>query len=156
MVITFKSYLPAYQTMIFENLFEEGLREDEDDKQEMIDRGVSAWMFVDDKLSGEIIGVGHCFNEETLPDVSPEDYDHIYITTMAILPAFQGKGLARLLFAYWMGLVYDSFNVIDCHSTSERMTKLLKTFGARFFKTHKNWFDTDREATYSVIHLEHS
>ncbi len=153
MKISFVTKMPVEATMVFEHLFEEELWLDESEKAALLKNCISAWMFIDDEPAGEIYGVGHADLDEEIPDVDPNDKDYCYLYSLAILPKYQGKGLAKILMAYWMGMVGDKYKVIDAHCTAEKITPVMKVFGAKFFWTHLDWFDSGREATYCKIYL---
>jgi len=153
MKITFTNHMPVTETMQFEHIFEPELWLDEDDKSSLLKSCISAWMFIDDELAGEIYGVSHADLDEDIPDVNPGDKDYIYLYSLALLPKFQGKGLSKILMAYWLGQVGDKFKVIDAHCTSAGIIPVMRSFGAKFFGAHQNWFDSGREATYCKICL---
>jgi len=153
MKITFFNQIPLEATMIFEHLFEPELRLEGCDKAALLKNSIAAWMFIDDEPAGEIYGVGHADINEEIPDVDPKDTEYIYLYSMGLLPKFQGKRLSKILMAYWLGQVGNKFKTIDAHCTAESIVPVMRTFGAKFFSTHKNWFDSGREAMYCKIYL---
>jgi GNAT superfamily N-acetyltransferase len=145
--------MPIKDTMDFELVFEPELRMGIEDKIDLLQSCAVAWLFVDGELAGEIYGAGHTDFDEEIPDVDHSDDTAVYLYSAAILPKFEGKGLSKIMMAHWLGLVADQYEVVTAHCTHEAMTAICKGFGAEFFGTHHNWFDSGREATFCKIYL---
>jgi hypothetical protein len=152
MKIMFNSHLPVTKTMAFEAVFEPGLRLDLRYKRSIIKNGIAAWMFVDDVLAGETYGIRPRDLGEEIEDVEKRDLDSIYCYSTTILPKFQGRGLAKILKAYWLGMVAPISTVVG-HSTSPGMVKINELFGAKHTVKHANWYGTRREAWFYRIQL---
>jgi GNAT superfamily N-acetyltransferase len=101
------------------------------------------WLLVDGELAGEMYGLPVIECGEEIPDVEPTDF---YIGKITILPIHQGKGLGRLLFAYTLGMLGDTFARISWHTTSSSMDALSDFLGAKIGAAHLNWFKTGEAA----------
>jgi ribosomal protein S18 acetylase RimI-like enzyme len=134
-------------------VFEEELRLDVEAKTDLLKNCITAFMFVDGVLAGEIYGAAHPNFDEEIPDVDHDDANFIYLYSAALLPCCEGKGLAKILMAFWLGQVNGKYEAVTAHCTHPAMTHLCQTFGAVFFGTHQNWFDSGREATFCKIYL---
>lgn len=159
-VITFSGSVPLEETMEFEQEYEESLRMSLQGKEELLEdtHGVWTWMKVDGKLAGETYGIAVEDLLEDLDEESPEfnadiapfaKLHAIYCYSTTILAPFQGKGLGKLLKAYWLGQLYGRYGRVIGHSTSLRMKALNTSFGAKHAATpHENWYDSGRQAWF--------
>lgn len=108
-------------------------------------------MFVNKDMVGELYGLAASKDSESIPDIQISDF---YIGKITILPAFQGRGLGRLLFTYMLGMTRGSlFKRISLHATTEKMNHLSNLFGAQMGPAHSNWFNTGRTAIFRFIDL---
>jgi GNAT superfamily N-acetyltransferase len=153
MIITFKQFLPVEETMIFEKLFEPELALDREEKEELLTKSFVTWMFVNGQLIGETYGTILSDLDEKIEDTKDERGDTIYCYSTAILPQAQGKGLAKILKAYWLGTLTEFGDIVVGHATTEGAYRLNRFFGAEFGATHDNWCGTKRKATYYRIVL---
>ena len=153
MTITFHTTPPPIEeTLQFEAVYEESLRLDAEDKAAELQHGLNLWLRVDGKLAGEIYAMLCCDDTEELPDI--EDLlNSLYLSSVTILPEFQGRGLGRILLAHFFGMCRMRFPEAVWHSTSEGMTKLSDFFGAEKGAVHENWFDSGRTATFRRLAL---
>jgi GNAT superfamily N-acetyltransferase len=146
MTVTFSTCEPVEATMIFEEVYEPELQFDKAEKAELIDYDCAVWMYVDGVLVGECLGVP-C----DLLDVHDPDYltdaRCIYCFGTTLLPRFQGRGLAKLLVAYWNGYVKGlGFSTVYGHATSPAMLRVRKFFGAQVDDIIGHWYETERTA----------
>ncbi|MGV8151092.1 MAG: GNAT family N-acetyltransferase [Candidatus Woesearchaeota archaeon] len=65
--------------------------------------------------------------------------DTIYADSMAILPAFQGRGLGKKLFKKFLTLAKKKYSRIILDATSENMVKLAEFFDFKKIKYYKKW-----------------
>jgi len=161
-VITFHNDIPVEQTIIFEEVYEKELQNDLDEKFELLTEAgdLAAYMKVDNRLVGEIIGC-HLGNlNEKIEDCDKISNTVIYCYTTTILPPFQGNGLAKILKAYWLGLCKMRFiemsptkALIVGHSTSAAMKHINEKFGAKHMIEHNNWYGTSRTAWFYKLEL---
>lgn len=159
MTIKFAPFLPIAETMVFEESFEESLRLDAEDKIPILATGVAAWLFVDGVLAGETYGISPralmIVADDEIEDCDPSDDSSVYCYSTAILPAFRGRGLAKLLKAYWLGRVSErGFRRVVGHSTSPEMMTINRAFGCHEITEHANWYETDRTAIFYEIPID--
>ena len=141
--------MPIRETMCFESVYEECLRLSEGDKKRIIFDGVAAWMFVDGLLAGESYGATPAKLDAEMPDVPQNDSLCIDCYSSTVLPQFQGRGLGKVLVAYWNGLARGSgFTKVAGHATDPRIVAVRSFFGVRFGAVHQNWYGTTRTAHY--------
>jgi GNAT superfamily N-acetyltransferase len=160
-MLQFVSSLPIEDTMIFEASYEENLQLEADDKRPILANGIAAWLLVDGKVAGETYGITPrslaIVADDEIEDCDPEDDASIYCYSTTILPEFRGKGLARLLKAYWLGKVAErGFGRVVGHSTSSEIMHINHVFGARDLASHENWYKTSRTATFYEITLDNT
>jgi GNAT superfamily N-acetyltransferase len=106
-------------------------------------------MLVDGLLAGETYGATPANLDEKTPDVPQNDPLCIYCYSSTVLPQFQGRGLSKLLVAYWNGLARGSgFTKVVGHATDPRIVAVRSFFGVRFGAVHPNWYGTTRTARY--------
>jgi hypothetical protein len=154
MVIAFHKNVPIDVTMVFEDMYEKNLRLSLDRKKEILNCGFVAWMKVDGLLAGEIYGIRPSDLHEKIEDVDGNEPDTIYLYSTTILPQFQGKGLAKILQAYWQGSLPPSIKVIIGHATTDIRMKVHYFFGAKLLKEHLNWYGTKRTAYFYRIDVQ--
>ena len=151
--IKFVRNVPVSETMHFEDLFEEPLQFSLEEKKETLQNTIAVWLFVNGAIAGEIYGHPHKLIDEEVEDVDMTDEDSIYCSSTAILPEFRGLGLAKLLKAYWLGIVSRDFKFVTGHATSDAMKEINRLFGAEFGPAHAGWYGTDRTAYFYRIKL---
>jgi GNAT superfamily N-acetyltransferase len=154
MVTTFYKNIPIEETLIFEDIYEKNLRLSLERKKEILTKGFAAWMMVDGILAGEIYGIRPSDLHEKIEDVDGNERDTIYLYSTTILPQFQGKGLGKILQAYWQGSLPPSIKVIIGHATTDIRMKIHLFFGAKLLKEHRNWYGTKRTAQFYRIDLQ--
>lgn len=145
MKIIFKSDMPVKDTMVFEKLFHENLAFDLKDKKDILkSASIKLWMLVDGELAGETYGM-------TVPDIGEDlegcqNYqrsDCLYVYSIAILLGFQGRGLAKVLKAYSLGLAFGKgFTSVIDHAHEGASLYLNQLFGAKVISEHKDWYET--------------
>jgi GNAT superfamily N-acetyltransferase len=143
-------------SLCFDRLYEKELQISEEEKQDLLKGAIRAFMFVDGKLAGESYGKQLKDLDEEIPDCSGLDPRSIYCYSTTIMPAMRGKGLAKLLKAYWLGMCRGEAR--DCqivgHSTSEQMKHINELFGANHApEPHENWFGSKRKAWFYKMPL---
>ncbi len=141
------------ETMIFESLFEPELALDEEEKEEILNHSIAAWMFVNGQLIGETYGILLGDSDEEIEDTKDEEEGVVYCYSTAILPQAQGQGLSKILKAYWLGHIVEFGDTVVGHATTEGAYKLNRFFGAEFSVHHENWYRTKRKADYYRIKL---
>lgn len=95
MKITFKDNVNVSETMVFDELFEESLQLDEEEKLTLLQQSTAAvWMLVDGKLAGETYGIPLDKLAEKIEDCE-DNYDSatVYCYSTALLTEFRGRGL---------------------------------------------------------------
>lgn len=152
MILTFRHDLTASQTRAFEPQYEEELRNEDEEKDYILSKGLAVWLYVDGTLAGEAYGIIVRDDEEDIEDTAGRP-DDIYCYSTTILPTFQGKGLGKILKAYWLGFVRAKCpgRTIIGHATNEAMVKINESFGARFLVSHGHWYGTGRVARFYEI-----
>jgi len=163
MQVSFKNGndVAVHDTMVFEEIWEPELRVDEEEKGNQLSMCVSHYMFVGGEIAGEIYSMTMPElrdDEPDMPDIFDTKYDDgskvIYASSMALLPAFQGKGLSKTLKAYHMGYLKAlGYALLIGHATHDGMDNINEFFGAKFLAEHKNWYDTGRTARFYEIDL---
>ena len=163
MVITFRDDVPIEETMVFEEVYEEELREDLETKQDMRDRGYMMYMFVDGELAGEIYAMTPCYinpdeDAAVLADVVGNGlYDGgktLYCSSNTILPKFQGLGLGKLFKAYFLGYAKGlAFDKLIGHNTHDKVSGINEFFGGKVLCKTENWYGTGKTAEFYRIDL---
>jgi hypothetical protein len=154
--ITFNGYLPVAETMCFEEVFEESLQLDKEEKAKILEKGFPVWMRVDGELAGESYGIALRDLKEKIEDCENESPSTVYCYSTALLPKFRSKGLGPILKAYWLGMVKgNGVQRVVAHATSEQAKKLNEMFGACFDygSQHEKWYGTERTAIFYWINL---
>jgi GNAT superfamily N-acetyltransferase len=171
-MISFRRNVPTSETMVFEEVFAENLQmETVEEKEELLEKALTVWMFVDGKIAGETYGYavpdidedipgveGFCFSDgKARKDNVPEQTFYMYST--AILPEFQRKGYARILKSYMLGVVsassylsWSPFETVIGHSHEGGSLQLNLGFGAKTLAGFSNWYDTGK--TYYMYRLD--
>lgn len=160
-MITFRN---EYQgSLIFESIYPEELREDEESKLKTMDGGEVSYMFIDGTIAGEVYSLPikkmidmHDKNMKDINDLRYTTENTSYISSFTILPAFQKKGLSKVLYSYHLGrLLERGFSFVVGHSTSLGMDALNRSNGAYFTQDglHKNWYGTNKTARFYEIRL---
>lgn len=156
MKITFKGDVPVSETMVFEEVFEESLQLDEEEKAEILAKGFPVWMFVDGEMAGESYGIALRYLKEKIEDCDKEAPSTVYCYSTALLPKFRSKGLGPILKSYWLGMLKgNGVQRVVAHATSEQAKKLNEMFGANFDygAQHEKWYGTERTAIFYWIDL---
>ncbi len=151
-VVTFATDVPLKETMVFEDVYEIQLQMDFASKYDIVSKGIVVWMFVDGALAGECYGLASLVceaAEHDIEDMPPGAADTIYCYSTTLLPPFHGRGLAKILVAYWNGLARGAgFRRVFGHATSPVMVTVRTFFGATFGAVHPNWYGTTRSAHF--------
>lgn len=159
MIITFSTDVSASESLVFERTYEEPLACDLESKEGLLGWENAVWMFVDGELAGECFGMAvNCLGSDGADPTNYRPYkrDSVYCYGTTILPKFQGLGLAKLLVAYWNGMMRGlGYERVIGHATSDKMVAVRKGLGAKFDpdQVHEKWYGTERTAHFYVQHL---
>jgi len=148
----------------FEKLYEEELREEPEDREDIIRHGLVVKMFLDDVLIGECFGItpyeyafvldngqGFYDEEDAITDVDMSDHESVYVWSTTILPAFRGMGYGKQLrteFARYASEI--GYAKLLGHATSQSMVHIIQDLGGIFHLKgiHEEWFGTKRAAHF--------
>lgn len=129
-----------------EQLFHENLRLSPEDKLEQLEASEGFFVTDNGKLIGETMGA---YVEDALrldseiPDL--ESYlgkQVFYVYTTSVLPAYQGKGFARMLRQHLNGyLRSQGCRLIVGHAREGAMSALVKEMGGTVVKEYPNYFE---------------
>ena len=88
-------------------------------------------------------------------DVYPfRDQPAVYVLSTTILPAFQGRGLGKLLKAFFLGVVSQAgFTLLLGHAREGRSVRLNTAFGAEIHTAHPNWFGSGETYSFYTLRL---
>jgi GNAT superfamily N-acetyltransferase len=136
--------------MVFEReCFHPKLRMSLGDKRAVLRGALAVWMHDGRSLIGETYGVPIA---SALDDPDEEGYGDllpfrrraaIYVYSTAIRPRWQGKGLGKVLKAYFLGRTTQAgYRVAVGHAKEGASSALNEAFGARLGARHANWFGT--------------
>ena len=151
------------QTMAFETVYHENLRLSLGVKTELLARCGCVWLYdaVTRELIGETYGlpVGEALvhlEEPGFADVYPfRDQPAVYVLSTTILPAFQGRGLGRLLKAFFLGVVSQAgFILVLGHARDGQSVRLNTVFGAEIHTAHPDWFGSGETYSFYTLRLE--
>jgi GNAT superfamily N-acetyltransferase len=149
MKVDFTQSVPVSETMCFDDVYEESLQLDVDEKTDLLARSVVVWMHVDGALAGECYGAPPGTFDEKIEDVTDYGSRSLYCYSTTILPRFQGLGLSKVLVAYWNGLAAGKgYRKVVGHATSPAMVAVRAFFGAQFGAVHVRWYETNRTAHF--------
>lgn len=165
LILTFRHDLTAAAARLFEKEYEPPLRFDDEDKDFILSKGLAVWLCVDGALAGEAYGatVEDLLSDGDISDFESSDVDwlrdvqkypsSVYCCSTTILTRFQGRGLGKILKAYWLGYVWGKYpgRTITGHATSPAMVKINEAFGATLLGSHRKWFATGRVAYFYEI-----
>jgi GNAT superfamily N-acetyltransferase len=145
-VISFKYDLSLDQTMAFEAVYSESQQLDLSQKQEIRDApgSIFVWMFLDGELAGETYGIPLENSIAGLTDLTDgEKKSGIHCYSNTILPAFQRRGLGKILKAHWLGLAAGmGFEAVYGYARPGASQRLNAGFGAVFLRGFPNWCGT--------------
>jgi GNAT superfamily N-acetyltransferase len=148
-IISFKYDLFLDQTMAFEAVYPESQQLDLSQKQQIRDApgSIFAWMFLDGELAGETYGIPLESSIAGLTDLSDsEKKSGIHCYSNTILPAFQGRGLGKILKAHWLGLVVArGFEAVYGYARPGASQRLNAGFGAVFLRAFPDWCGAGEE-----------
>lgn len=164
-ILTFRHDMTAADTQAFEDEYEDALRFDDEEKDDIISKGLAVWMLVDGALAGEAYG---SVVEDLLMNVDTAEYEgsdvdwfndvqkyplSVYCHSTTILKKFQCGGLGKIVKAYWLGYVWAKYpgRTIVGHATLPAMVKINERFGAHILGSHQHWYGTDRVAYFYEI-----
>jgi GNAT superfamily N-acetyltransferase len=140
--------------MLFEEEYEDELKEDFGAKTHLMACGTCIWLRVGGLLVGEILGCAPMYLSGVIPDVDCYDVHSYYVFSTTILKPYQGRGYGKLLKAYTLGLLRTTtYTFMIGHATTPRAVKLNEDFGATFYpdKVHKDWYGSKRVAHFYSI-----
>ncbi len=94
-------------------------------------------------------------DEDCKPWWSADFNTHVlYIYSTTVRKDFQGKGLGKLLCAYYAGYKKaQGFKTLVGHATSPAMVSVRRWMGATFGATHEGWCGSERTAKFYVQQL---
>lgn len=139
--------------MAFEREYHPNLRLTLPEKRDLLQHATVIWMFDGRDLVGETYGIALDGKFEAPPGC-PEDPDAIYCYSTTILRRYKNQGYGRILKAAFLGRVSRDFRRIYGHARPGASQALNKSFGARFGKTYKNWYDTGEDYRIYVLDLQ--
>ncbi len=163
LVLTFAREWDLGQTMVFEAVYHENLRLSLEVKRELLARCGCVWLYdaVTQELIGETYGfpLGEnlaCIDEPGATDVSPfRDQRAVYVLSTTILPAFQGRGLGKVLKAFFLGIVSQAgFPLVLGHAREGRSVQLNKAFGAAIHTAHPDWSGSGETYYFYTLRLD--
>lgn len=147
MKIEFSGKVPIDETMVFDELFESGLALPLKEKKALLENAICIWMIIDGVLAGETFA----FKVSELPEeiegvldmgIDPEATAYCYST--AILSAYQGEGLSKILKAYFLGcLKGKGFKTVIGHARNGISMEMNRRFGAETIKIFNPWYGTN-------------
>ena len=141
MLITFRFHYPISRTMMFEKEHHPNLRFTLREKRQFLKNAMTIWMFDHGAIVGETYGVA-LNGLNGMPEGCPRDSKSIYCYSTTILSRYQGRGYGKILKAAFIGRAACHFWRIYGHARRGPSQKLNKSFGARFSKLYKNWYET--------------
>jgi len=162
LVLAFAREWDLSQTMAFETVYHENLRLSLDVKRELLARCGCVWLYdaVTQELIGETYGLPVSENLAFLDgpgaaDVYPfRGQPALYVMSTTILPAFQGRGLGKLLKAFFLGVVSQAgFPLVVGHAREGRSVRLNTAFGAEIHAAHPDWFGSGETYYFYTLRL---
>jgi GNAT superfamily N-acetyltransferase len=151
-------------TPIFEEEYEEELREDEQTRRDIISNGLVVYMWLDETLIGECYGItpyeyayaidqgqGFYDEEDAISDVDMSDRESVYVWSTTILPQYQGGGYGRKLREEFARYASEKgYAKLVGHATTQTMVHIARSQGAIFHLKgiHEEWFGTKRTAHF--------
>ena len=159
--LSFSNRWNLSKTMVFEKCFHRNLRLSLSEKRALLKASECVWLYDGRtrKLIGETYGTPVSYALRDV-DEATEDIRRfkglpaIYIYSVAILPRFRGRGLSKILTAYFLGQVARSgYKWIIAHSRVGASCELYRAFGARFLSTHRDWYGTGEVYRFWVLRL---
>jgi hypothetical protein len=162
MKIQFNHKTSIQDSMVFENIFEPELQLDEEEKTELLANCEKVYLFIDDKIAGEIYAIGIDQLIEDDPDLFENEpllknylsEKAVYVHSCALLPEYIGKGLGLLINVYFHGYLKGiGYEIVISHATADSMEKIYQKFGGELIVVRENWYDTDRTAKLYEIKL---
>ena len=145
--------------------FKEELQEDENSKKFLIENAEIV-LFAYDDHDGRIVGEAYCIIEKPEKADHPDDdvmeelfeemdlNDSIYFMSFAVLPDYQGKGVAgQLLNDVLLQAKQLDFNYLYTHAKMGASAHLFGKYG-EFISQHDNWFGTGESYLLFRIDLQ--
>ena len=163
MIITFSTDVPIEQTMVFDQeCFHPNLQLKIDEKISFFRHAYKAFLFVDGDIAGETFAVRvpvlgedieGCDFLDHNTDILQTPQQTAYVYSTAILPAYQGKGLSKLLKAYLLGMLKQAgiLHVIG-HAREGASLRLCEQFGGAKLMSFDDWYGTGER--YWLYHLK--
>jgi GNAT superfamily N-acetyltransferase len=148
MALSFARDWDLEQTMVFEAVYHENLRLSLEAKRVLLARCGCVWLY--DAGTQELIGETYGFPvRENLAflegpeagDVYPfRGQPAVYVLSTTILPAFQGRGLGKVLKAFFLGIVSQAgYPLVLGHAREGRSVQLNRAYGATVHRAHPDW-----------------
>ena len=141
--------MPLSETMEFEDAYEPELTMDLDEKTRFLAHPgtIALWMFVDGALAAETYGAPG--------DDAPRTAGRaIACNSTTILPAFRQRGFAKILKAYWLGMVRAAgYTSVTGYATTPAMLAVNAAFGAVVTARIDRYAGTSRTAHHYVLTL---
>lgn len=148
LVLNFARDWDLEQTMVFESVYHENLRLSLEAKRALLARCGCVWLYEagTQELIGETYGFSVRENFAFLEgpeadDVYPfREEPAVYVLSTTILPAFQGRGLGKVLKAFFLGIVSQAgYSLVLGHAREGRSVELNRAFGATVHRAHPDW-----------------
>jgi hypothetical protein len=151
------------QTMVFEPVYHENLRFSLETKGELLARCGCVWLY--DAGTQELIGETYGFpvrdnlaflEGPEADDVCPfRDQRAVYVLSTTILPAFQARGLGKVLKAFFLGIVSQAgFPLVLGHAREGRSVVLNQAFGAAIHRAHPDWGGTGETYYFYTLQFD--
>lgn len=144
--------VPLGQTTVFESVYQEALRLDPPEKEEIrnVPGSIFAWLFIERELVGESYGIPLISCDEPIPGLAGigerEKETGLYCYSNTILPHFQRRGLGTILKAHWLGLAAGKgFDAVYGHARPGGSYALNSKFGAVYCSRYPDWYGTGED-----------
>jgi GNAT superfamily N-acetyltransferase len=140
-----------------EKIYPESLRTEIQDYKEVIEENsCTILLYIDETYIGNIIGSIPSkieYEEMELP-FNIQLNKIMYIYNLLIIPEFQGKGYAKLLFKEFINKVkYLRIEYISGHFRQNGSYKTIKNFNPIYEKTYKNWEESNEDFVFCITKI---
>ncbi len=163
LVLAFAREWDLGQTMVFEAVYHDNLRLSLEVKRELLARCGCVWLY--DAGTQELIGETYgfplrenlaCIDGPGASDVYPfRDQRAVYVLSTTILPAFQGRGLGKVLKAFFLGIVSQAgFPLVLGHARAGPSVHLNQAFGAAIHTAHPDWAGSGETYYFYTLQLD--
>jgi GNAT superfamily N-acetyltransferase len=163
LVLAFARTWDLGETMVFEPVYHPNLRLGLEAKRAILSRCGCVWLYDAATRApiGETYGLPVRENLDLLQgpgaaDLYPfRDEPAVYVMSTTILPPFQGRGLGRLLKAFFLGIVSQAgFPLLLGHAREGPSVRLNTAFGARLHTAHPDWSGTGETYHFYTLRMD--